>query len=328
MKKPDNELIEKVWAGLASLEQAKEVALWLATDEGQDFVSKHFEQEAERGSDEVAELLVDHEIPTEEMLLNIETRLRKRRMKTFLWRVAAVVLPVVFVLGLSFYLDSRMDLFGRTQYEEVHVPRGERMQMIFQDGSKIYLNADSYLRYPSKFGLDERRVELHGEAYFEVTKNKHRPFVVQLDESSIKVLGTSFNVNAYPDDEHIVIHLDEGKINVAFESDEEVQVSPGESLIYNKSTNEFTINRMSHPELTSVWKENIIAFREEAISDVFTKLERWFDVRFVNSEHVFQNLRITLESRQSSLNDVLNDLEKITNLSFEYNKNSKEVSVH
>ena len=168
MDRPTDKQIADVLAGLASAEEAKRVAQWFATDAGSAYLSEAFDLDMKsiRPGDE--DLYVPHAIPSEEVWRRIKKQIRRYRVHRMLFRVAAVVLPFVLLLGLYYQVDSRVELFGDTGYEEVYVPKGERLQMMFQDGTKVYLNSDTRLRYPKKFGLDSREVELSGEAYFVV----------------------------------------------------------------------------------------------------------------------------------------------------------------
>ena len=178
MDRPTDKQIADVLAGLASAEEAKRVAQWFATDAGSAYLSEAFDLDMKsiRPGDE--DLYVPHAIPSEEVWRRIKKQIRRYRVRRMLFRVAAVVLPFVLLLGLYYQVDSRVELFGDTGYEEIYVPKGERLQMMFQDGTKVYLNSDTRLRYPKKFGLDSREVELSGEAYFVVSKNEKRPFMV------------------------------------------------------------------------------------------------------------------------------------------------------
>ena len=115
--------------------------------------------------------------------------------------------------------------------------------MMFQDGTRVYINSDSWLKYPKKFGLSKREVFLVGEAYFVVAKNKKRPFIVNLNGPSVHVLGTSFDVQAYPENKDIVICLDEGHVNLTLSSAKEYPLLPGEKLIYNKESDQCRISK-------------------------------------------------------------------------------------
>lgn len=327
MNRPSDNQIEKVLAGLATPEEAREVAKWFATDEGSAYISNNFDAEINSIPLEDADLLIDHSVPSEKMFQKINARIRSKLIRRWTFRAAAVLLPLVLILGLYLHLNTRVDIFGAGEYAEIYVPKGERMQMIFQDGTKVYINSDSYMRYPRKFGISERTVELKGEAYFVVAKNKNRPFVVNLNGPSIRVLGTSFNVEAYPENDDIKVNLDEGRINLKLLSDVEVPVSPGECVVYNKNTKSYRVNRNTDTGASSVWKSNVISFKDTPLDEVFSRLSRWYNVDFEVEDDIPSDLHITLVSRHTLIEKVLEDLAKISPLSFRYDEQSAKVYV-
>ena len=327
MNRPSDNQIEKVLAGLATPEEAREVAKWFATDEGSAYISNNFDAEINSIPLEDADLLIDHSVPSEKMFQKINARIRSKLIRRWTFRAAAVLLPLVLILGLYLHLNTRVDIFGAGEYAEIYVPKGERMQMIFQDGTKVYINSDSYMRYPRKFGISERTVELKGEAYFVVAKNKNRAFVVNLNGPSIRVLGTSFNVEAYPENDDIKVNLDEGRINLKLLSDVEVPVSPGECVVYNKNTKSYRVNRNTDTGASSVWKSNVISFKDTPLDEVFSRLSRWYNVDFEVEDDIPSDLHITLVSRHTLIEKVLEDLAKISPLSFRYDEQSAKVYV-
>lgn len=327
MNRPSDNQIEKVLAGLATPEEAREVAKWFATDEGSAYISNNFDADINSIPLEDADLLIDHSVPSEKMFQKINARIRSKLIRRWTFRAAAVLLPLVLILGLYLHLNTRVDIFGAGEYAEIYVPKGERMQMIFQDGTKVYINSDSYMRYPRKFGISERTVELKGEAYFVVAKNKNRPFVVNLNGPSIRVLGTSFNVDAYPENDDIKVNLDEGRINLKLLSDVEVPVSPGECVVYNKNTKSYRVNRNTDTGASSVWKSNVISFKDTPLDEVFSRLSRWYNVDFEVEDDIPSDLHITLVSRHTLIEKVLEDLVKISPLSFRYDEQSAKVYV-
>lgn len=327
MNRPSDNQIEKVLAGLATPEEAREVAKWFATDEGSAYISNNFDADINSIPFEDADLLIDHSVPSEKMFQKINAHIRSKLIRRWTFRAAAVLLPLVLILGLYLHLNTRVDIFGAGEYAEIYVPKGERMQMIFQDGTKVYINSDSYMRYPRKFGISERTVELKGEAYFVVAKNKNRPFVVNLNGPSIRVLGTSFNVEAYPENDDIKVNLDEGRINLKLLSDVEVPVSPGECVVYNKNTKSYRVNRNTDTGASSVWKSNIISFKDTPLDEVFSRLGRWYNVDFEVENDIPSDLHITLVSRHTLIEKVLEDLAKISPLSFRYDEQSAKVYV-
>lgn len=157
-------------AGTSTPEVARIVAAWFATDEGAACLAKSMDRDAVQIKQGFEELYVNHEIPSEEMFAHIRRNIRQKRIRRITFRVAAVLIPFVLLIGLFVQVNTRVDLLGDSGYEEIYVPKGERLQMMFQDGTRAYINSDSRLKYPKKFALSSREVYLEGEAYFVVSK--------------------------------------------------------------------------------------------------------------------------------------------------------------
>lgn len=237
-----------------------------------------------------------------------------------------MVIPFILLAGLFVQVNMRVDLFGNSGYEEVYVPKGERLQMMFQDGTRVYVNSDTRLKYPKKFALFNREVYLDGEAYFVVSKNSHRPFIVNLEGSALHVLGTSFNVQAYPESQNITVCLDEGRIKLALPSDKEYPLQPGERLVYNRASKRCTVSR-NVDNIASLWKTNVIAFKNASLTEVASVLGRWYNVDFKIEGKNAWNVYFTLTSENIPLEKILRDLEKIAPLQFTYSEAKKEVLV-
>lgn len=327
MNRPTDKQIEEVLAGVATPENARDVAEWFATEEGSDYLEAAMTRDSEWMKSETADLYVDHEIPSYKMLEQIRKNIRIKKLKRISFRVAAVLIPALFIIGFYMQLSSRVDIFGTPEYEEIIVAKGERIQMIFQDGTKVYINSDSKLRYPKKFALNSREVYLEGEAYFEVAKNKKRPFIVNLNGPAIHVLGTSFNVQDYPENKDITVCLDEGHINLTLPSEKKYPVQPGEKLVYNKESNQCTISRMNNMQHVSIWKQNVIVFKDTPLPEVLKVLNRWYNVDFKVEDNRALTYVYTLTSENTLLEKVLMDLEKIAPVKFDYNEDNKEVTV-
>ena len=303
-------------------EDAKFVAEWFATEEGNTYLDAVMTREAEHLKAETAEIYVDHTIPSEKMYHQIQKNISRKQIKRICFRVAAILIPVIFLIGLYLQINSRVDLFGTTEYEEIRVAKGERIQMMFQDGTRVYINSDSWLKYPKKFGLSKREVFLVGEAYFVVAKNKKRPFIVNLNGPSVHVLGTSFDVQAYPENKDIVICLDEGHVNLTLSSAKEYPLLPGEKLIYNKESDQCRIIKNDHSKQVSMWKDNVTP-----LTEVVKVLNRWYNVNFKIEDEQASKYVYTLTSDNTILEKVLQDLEKIAPVKFEYDEVRKEVTV-
>lgn len=327
MNRPTDKQIEEVLAGMATPEDAQLVSEWFATEEGSAYLDAAMTQTSAQLNPEMAELYVDHPIPSEKMYHQISKNISRKRLKRICFRVAAVLIPVLFLVGIYLQINSQVDLFGTTEYEEIYVAKGERIQMVFQDGTRAYINSDSKLRYPKKFALNSREVYLEGEAYFVVAKNKNRPFIVNLSGPAIQVLGTSFNVQDYPDNKDIVVCLDEGNINLTLSTEMKYAVNPGEKLVYNKASKQCTVSKMNEMQHISMWKHNVITFKDTPLPEVIKVLNRWYNVTFKVEDDRTLNYLYTFTSDNPLLEKVLIDMEKIAPVRFEYNEEKQEVIV-
>ena len=170
MKRPDRDTIRRVLDERATPQEAREVARWFSSAEGAAELSRLIDEEARML--ETGERMPASGIPSEAIYRRIRAALVRRRRRRIALRVAAVLIPCLLVLGVGIRLDRQVGgIFSAPEYAEIYVPKGERMQMVFQDGTRVWLNADTRLRYPEKFGFSMRRVELDGEAYFSVSHN-------------------------------------------------------------------------------------------------------------------------------------------------------------
>ncbi|MBP6023862.1 FecR family protein [Ferruginibacter sp.] len=201
--------------------------------------------------------------------------------------------------------------FKEIQYNMISTPKGGQYKIILSDGSEVWLNAASAIRYPAAFAGDQREVEISGEVYFEVAKNDKQPFIVKKmnDEATIKVLGTHFNVNAYDDESDMKVTLLEGSVKVAKGNNQNV-LKPGQQAVLTSDSRLTTLNSVDLDEVMA-WKNGKFDFGEKAnIEDIMRQLARWYDLeveykgrvtqqfwgsisRNVNASQVFKMLEAT-----------------------------------
>ncbi len=166
--------------------------------------------------------------------------------------------------------------------DQILVPYGTRAKVTLSDQSVVWLNAGSRLIYPSEFRGKERKVILFGEAFFDVEKNPERPFVVETSGYRIKVLGTQFNVSAYPGDDISQTVLTEGSVQVTLEQgnwfDKDIVLKPNELFAYDKASNSSKIEKV-RPEMYVLWKDGILQFQKEDLSRILKKLERFYNIQ-------------------------------------------------
>ncbi len=161
-------------------------------------------------------------------------------------------------------------------YNTITTPRGGQWPIVLPDGSKVMLNAASSLRYPLAFAKGERRVELTGEAYFEVTHNIARPFRVTSNGQTVEVLGTHFNINAYTDEPAIITTLLEGSVKVG-KDNASTMIKPGEEAVWKSHAHQFKVNQVDAEEAIA-WKNGVFQFDHSGIESVMRQAGRWYDV--------------------------------------------------
>ncbi len=197
-------------------------------------------------------------------------------------------------------------------YNTITVPRGGEYQLILADGTRVWLNAETELKYPVAFTGEVREVMLEGEAYFEVAKNVSRPFVVKAGQLDIKVLGTSFNVKAYPSETQQAT-LVRGKVEVRAENYFR-ELQPGEQLNYSSEGPE--IRKVDVKAYTS-WKDQRFVFNDDLLEEVIHKIGRWYDVEFILRNPEVREIRFTGNlPKYRELEQVLNKLELTTHIRF------------
>ena len=327
MNLSDKKILQKVINGTSSRENAKYVVDWFSsTIEGHQTLSDMMDRDAYLMEEDLLNTKKISPIQSDIVFKNIQKKIRRDRITRVSIMAAAMIVPLILVIGFAFYTNSRVDLLGRTPYAEIYVPKGEKARILFQDGSEAYLNSDTKIRYPRKFGLTKRNVYLEGEAYFNVSHNKYRPFIVHTGNTHVKVLGTSFNVNAYVNDEKIYVVLDEGKIEFNTFT-EHYAIYPGQQFIYNKRSGEYFVHHLSKSTNVSLWKENIVYLNDTPLFYVLQILERRYDVSFTVRDPDAFTYSYTLTTKQTSIDEILQELEKISPVRFLRQKDTIEVSV-
>ncbi|HVI47503.1 MAG TPA: FecR domain-containing protein [Chitinophaga sp.] len=164
-------------------------------------------------------------------------------------------------------------------WHTLSTPRGGQFRLVLPDGSKVWLNAASSLKFPTAFTGKERKVELNGEAYFEVEKNPGQPFHVTIKDADVAVLGTSFNIMAYTDENAIKTTLLEGAVKVSKEQ-EATLLKPGEQSLLDAAGKIHVIEN-ADVDLAVAWKNGLTSFRSADIKTIMRQVERWYDVEVV-----------------------------------------------
>lgn len=198
------------------------------------------------------------------------------------------------------------------QMNSLSTAKGEQYQVSLPDGTRVWLNAATSLKYPSSFsGTGERRVELSGEAYFEVAKDKMHPFIVKTDRQEVEVLGTHFNLNSYSDEEVTKTTLLEGSVKI----NHSILLRPGEEGVLAK-TGTLTVNAVD-TESSVAWKNGRFVFENELLKTALNKIARWYDIEVEYQDQNLERLPVGGSiSKFDKVSEVLALFEKTGGLQF------------
>jgi ferric-dicitrate binding protein FerR (iron transport regulator) len=241
-------------------------------------------------------------------------------------RYAAAIFVSVILTWTVFHFSARQHIemkeVAEIHYEEFTAPAGQRALLKLQDGTTVWLNARTTIRYPNRFSKDERRVELDGEAFFEVKANKDKPFIVSTEIMSVRVTGTKFNVFAYRGSEEFSTSLTEGAVTVFDLRNvrSSIELKPNErAVLKGGRLGKETFHDMNF----LLWKEGIYAFDNVPFREIAKKLELYYDVTIVVKNKELENYPFNGKFRQrDGIESVLKTLMKIRN--FTYTKDEEK----
>jgi len=211
--------------------------------------------------------------------------------------ILLMAMPVVFFFG-------KKQGFSSDSFTTISCAPGDKTTVVLPDSSKVYLNSGSKLIFNNNFNEGERQVFLNGEAFFSVTKDKSSPFIVKAGEIEVEVMGTEFNLKAYPEENKISATLVEGSLRVSSKNRSAV-IKPNQKLVYEKDSQSMKIQLLADTTPETEWKEGRLVFRNESLADLELKLERWFDVDIDFADDEVKTKRFTgILERESILEAV------------------------
>jgi len=279
-----SEIIDLFFEKRFPIENEKEIQEWLIDE-------KHAEEKDYYLKKQWDDLLIGADKSVYRSLRIVNAKIGKSSSgKIITWRkamlrIAAVILPLMIVTGTYLYwhksvekaTDLKTEIPVMLEWIEIDVPNGKKEHIHLPDGTDIWINSGSTLCYIEGLTGDERMVKLCGEAYFEVAKDE-KPFIIETEDLKIKVLGTQFNVNAYPEENQAIVDLKKGKLHVESPDDQLYELD-GElqRLIYNHQEGEGVIS-VIEDGLNDDWKNGFIVFDDMTLGQIIRRLERHFDV--------------------------------------------------
>ncbi len=198
----------------------------------------------------------------------------------------------------------------KIQYNTLTVPKGSKpVELVLADGSDVWLDVASSITYPTAFIGNERKVEITGEAYFEVAHNEEMPFIVKKGDVVIKVLGTHFNVNAYDDENSLKVTLLQGAVKVEKNGNESLNIKPGEQAIITRQ-GKIALNKDVDIDEVMAWKNNWFNFNSLTVPEIMQQIERWYNVSITYQEKPGNKHFSGIVSRNNNVSDVLKIMEQ------------------
>lgn len=302
-------LIDKYLSGTITETERIKLVKWLAHDAGVDiwWAGELNEMRGEMPQELQARLLsemqakISKETETETLRSNMKSTRKRIRRSALKW-AAIICIPVLLAVSLYPSLFSGGE---ESSPLTVAAERGERSSVVLPDGTEVKLNSASRLVYPGNFNR-ERRVKLSGEAYFKVTPDKAHPFIVELGDIEVRVLGTSFNVSSYEDQENIAIVLLKGKVEI-ISGAKAYAVHPNEKVVYNKSTSALKYTRVCAGDYIE-WTKGSLYFENESLETIVNVLSRAYNIEIRFEKDVLKKERFTGTIGNRGIHDALERL--------------------
>ena len=208
---------------------------------------------------------------------------------------------------------------SKNEFHRINVPRNGEYYVVLSDGTKVWVNSESAIGFNSHFSPDRRIVELEGEAYFEVAKDSLRPFIVKTNNMDVRVLGTQFNVKAYPDEEYTYTTLNEGSVKLTM-GNQCTEMAPNQQVVLSNSSGTFQQKNVD-ASIYSAWIDGKFIFKDEPLENIMLALGRWYDVKiFFQNQNIMQERFSMSVDRYDNIEVLLRKMEKTEALRFSLKK--------
>lgn len=304
------ELLDRFMRGDTSAEEERLLLKWFRNPASRDELFLYYKQKWEETSD--GELPMDLQ---QRMFTKIKSRMREVETGqsenlllpvSVIWRTqwlsyaAAVLICICMGIGSYLYVDQKI---GTAREYMVSADKGQRASLTLPDGTKVWLNSHTEVKYGSDYGTDERIVSLTGEAYFEVAKDKVHRFVVRTGQMDVEAVGTAFSVKAYREDPRITASLFSGKVKVTTAGNC-VYLSQGEQALFDKKNGTLSVSTPENIGYADMWRNNELAFQGETLRDIAVMLNRMYNVEIQFESREIQDYRFSGVIKNNSLDNV------------------------
>lgn len=263
-------------------------------------------------------------------LLNLKARIQEDRINPVTTKrpgylAYAACIAGIIIISSGFY-------FLKNSYKEIVFIRVEtglrqKKELRLEDGTRIVLAPQSSVSYPEHFQADKRVVELEGEAYFEVSKNPHRPFLVRTASLDVKVLGTHFDVNSYKGDNITTVSLLKGKVAVNIVGDgDDYLLKPSEQLIFNRSSRQVYQHNLDSASAIG-WMDNTLVFRNERFAEAAGKISKFYGIKIIMADQATEDTRLYGSFKNETLKEVMETIKATGNIDYRIEENKMYLSI-
>lgn len=231
------------------------------------------------------------------------------------WLKIVATIVLISSISLLFFTYLKQTKKEEITYREIYNPKGQKRLVTMPDGSNIYLNGDSKIKYVKNFNRGKRIVYLEGEAFFDVQHRPSQPFIVRTGKVSTTVLGTSFNINSYKSSKNISITVQTGKVGVVVKNGKEKQVQflyPNQQLNISTDNLSMTSKIVDAAEIDS-WREYKMLFYDKSLSEIVQVIEREYDLDITIKRESLRDVKITTKFDKCSVSQIMNMIAQLSN---------------
>ena len=296
------ELFEKYFCDEASSQEKEELQLYLSTNKG---IDSFFEDELSSAHPEMDERVrkrIYNNIRKDISCKSSKPVFRQKKKRILQW-AAMLILPIITALSVYYFTQNIRSNFHPVT---ITAQKGEKAEAVLPDGTKVWINSESSIRYDNSFNQKKRVVYLEGEAYFEVATNKKSPFVVQTQSIAVQAIGTSFNIRSYDEDSFIYAVLLEGQVKVTTEEQKQI-LNVNQRAIFDKSTKKLTVDYVEAANYVE-WKKGNIHFNNQTFSQIAQTLSRIYNVEIEFASEELSLIRFSGTLGSSGIKNALDIL--------------------
>jgi transmembrane sensor len=321
----DKKLIIRELNGQTTIQESMEIDQWINESPENQKIYQEIWSAFQLATPDVDPFITDKEAAWSRIERKIQKTIERKSLWVQLSSIAAAAI-IFFTIGtaVQFFQSNEIPATFLDQYSKIVVPKGQKSMIVLPDGSSVWLNSGSELKYKNNFNTRIREVELIGEAFFEVKKDPSKMFRVLSGAIAVEVHGTAFNIKNYGEEKKIEVTVENGKVGILEDGNKLTELTRGKQVLINKEKNEFQLNS-ANVEVVTAWKNNELVFDGTPFEEVIRYLERWYGVNITIEEKMKKKHNYTFKVKTESFRELMELLKEITPL--QYKVDGKNVTI-